>query len=82
MTMIRDPLQLALRSKWVATNMLRIFQPCSYDFHDGLDFPFVVSVILRGRVPVADNEISAEEDSIFMFFPNYCWYPYSFWIYL
>jgi len=77
--MFRDRLELAPRSKWVETNMLRIFKSCSsYDFHDGLGFPFVVSVILRGIVPVANNEISAEEDGIFMFFPNHCWYPYSF----
>jgi len=53
--MFRDPLELTLRSKWVVTNMLRIFQFCSYDFQDDLGFNFVASVTLRGIVPVADN---------------------------
>jgi len=75
--MFRDPLEFALWSKWGVTNVLRIFQSYSCDFHDGLGFPFVVSVILRGIVPMVDNEVSAKENGIFMFFPNYeyYWYP-------
>jgi hypothetical protein len=62
--MFRDSLITALRPKWVAINMLSIFNSFSCDFHDGLGFSFVVFVILRVIVSLVDNEISDVEVGI------------------